>query len=77
MDKEEVISFLLNNFMDGIEDAGIPSDPGIFYAIEACLRFACRAAININMPLEELEERLKEQWKWNEDDIKNEEIILN
>lgn len=69
MNKEETINFLLEHFMEKLVESGHRPDPGAYYAIEACLRFAARAAIDMGVSIEDLKKQLEEQWKWNEDDM--------
>jgi len=71
MDKEETINFLLNYLMDALIETKLHPDVATSYAIEACLRFASRAALLTDVSLDELKDLLKEQWLLNKGDIKN------
>jgi hypothetical protein len=68
-EKEHTVNYLLDNFMNILISVSLDPKTSTRYAISACLRFASRAAINLNIPVGEILRELQEEWMWNEKDI--------
>lgn len=64
-EKNRVIDELLNSFMTKLVVLGIDANPGVEYAISACLRFATRATILMEITKEDLIKELDDEWDYN------------
>jgi len=77
-EKKDTINFLLNKYMDLV--VSLPYDPyvSIKYAISACIRFAIRASMSLNMSENEFNKIFEDEWKWNMNEAKKKNAgILN
>lgn len=66
--KENNINFLLNHFMDRVMELPMTPRECVRCAISACLRFAARAAVKLDISSDELKKELDSERIWSEAD---------
>ncbi len=74
-ERESNINFILNNFMDSVMKLPVRSaSEAVRQAITACLRFASRAAIHLNLSIADVEQELEEEWAAQQTDMDREGV---